>query len=338
MELKIDQYLHDLLYSHNCVIIPGFGGFVGNYQSAAIHPAQHIFSAPRKQVAFNKNLTINDGLLAHYIVQKELITYPEAIELIDKDVFKMKHLLSCGERVNLKEIGFLKLDVEKNIQFSPAQLTNFELGSFGLYSFQSSAIKRGQYENASDNKFVDRPAVKTKVGFKKFRRLVLPAILLPVAVALFFSPYTQPIKNRLQVQTSGFFGSEEKALYQSVEHAFNLKQAELPELKVIAPVETTLAEEATNIATSNTSISEATASSAVETNNYTLVAGCFSLPENAEKQIQLLKSKNLSASIIGKTNSGLIRVGIGNYATAEAASEDMKALKEQQIEVWVLKN
>jgi cell division protein FtsN len=52
----------------------------------------------------------------------------------------------------------------------------------------------------------------------------------------------------------------------------------------------------------------------------------------------LLKSKNLSASIIGKTNSGLIRVGIGNYATAEAASEDMKALKEQQIEVWVLKN
>ena len=111
MELKIDRYIQTLLFKHNCVIIPSFGGFVGNYKGAEIHPTQHIFTAPCKQLVFNKNLTINDGLLANIIVQEEKVTYSEALELIDKDVFKIKHLLSTGEKVELKSIGFLRLDV-----------------------------------------------------------------------------------------------------------------------------------------------------------------------------------------------------------------------------------
>ncbi|MEC8853074.1 MAG: SPOR domain-containing protein, partial [Bacteroidota bacterium] len=38
MNRPIEHYISDLLYLHDCVIIPGFGGFVGNKKSAFIHP------------------------------------------------------------------------------------------------------------------------------------------------------------------------------------------------------------------------------------------------------------------------------------------------------------
>jgi nucleoid DNA-binding protein len=338
MELKIDKHIHELLYRYNCVIIPGFGGFVGNYQGAEIHPAQHIFTSPRKQIAFNKNLTLNDGLLAQHIVQTEKLSYLEAIELIDKDVFKMRHLLSSGERVSLKDIGSLKLDVEKNIQFNPIQSVNYELHAFGLYSFQSSAIKRGHYEGASGQTFIDRPALKVKKGFKKYRRFALPAIVLPVAVALFLSPFSKSFK-QTTFQTSGFFGHQEIALYKPEAHTFNLKAATLPALKVMeqAPPVQGISEEATIVDTPKATVIDQP-STTIEKGTYTLIAGCFSLIENAQKQVELLSQKNISAAIIGKTNNGLYRVGIGEYHNASEASAAMLEMKASQIEVWVLKN
>ena len=71
---------------------------------------------------------------------------------------------------------------------------------------------------------------------------------------------------------------------------------------------------------------------------YTLIAGCFAVLENAEKQIEHLKLKNINASIIGQTKTGLYRVGCGSYNSTNDANDAMRNLKTQQTEVWVLKN
>ena len=57
---KIDKHINELLYNHDCVIVPEFGGFVTNYASAKIHPVQHTFTPPSKNIVFNKNLKNND--------------------------------------------------------------------------------------------------------------------------------------------------------------------------------------------------------------------------------------------------------------------------------------
>jgi hypothetical protein len=38
--MKIEQYISELLYKYDCVIVPGLGGFVANYKSATIQPIQ----------------------------------------------------------------------------------------------------------------------------------------------------------------------------------------------------------------------------------------------------------------------------------------------------------
>jgi hypothetical protein len=341
MELKIDRYIQTLLFKHNCVIIPSFGGFVGNYKGAEIHPTQHIFTAPCKQLVFNKNLIINDGLLANIIVQEEKVTYSEALELIDKDVFKIKHLLSIGEKVELRSIGFLRLDVEKNIQFNPVSLTNYATSSFGLHSFQSSAIQRGSFVSEVGKTFKDRPAVKAKTNLKKYRKYAL--FVLPIAILLFLLPFTAVLKDKVQLQTSGFFSSAETNLYQPESHNFNLPLAEIVPLQVIESSEITINTEVTDAAfavaeTTKVSTTAVQAATEITSGSFTLISGCFAILENAEKQVEQLKYKNINASIIGKTKNGLYRVSCGSYSNVNEANQAMISLKTQQTEVWVLKN
>jgi hypothetical protein len=343
MELRIDSYIQKLLFNHNCVVIPSFGGFVGNYKGAEIHPTQHIFNPPCKQLVFNKNLHVNDGLLAQFIAQEEQVSYQEALEIIDKEVFKIKHLLSQGERVNLKSIGYLRLDVEKNIQFSPSSLINYATDSFGLTSFQSSAIKRGNFVAQVENTFKDRPAVKGKVKFKKYRKFALPLLILPVAITLFLFPFSGDLKDKIQLQTSGYFSNSATKTYVAKAHDFNLALANIEPMQMLeenvveslpeAPLNEFAVAETTMVAVAKIPAEELNADAP-----YTLIAGCFAVIENAEKQIAQLKQKNIEASIIGKTKNGLYRVGCGSFQTSNEANQAMLNLKAQQTDVWVLKN
>ena len=74
MKKNVSQYISDLLYTHDCVIVPNFGGFVGNRKSAELNKKTGSLSPPSKQILFNRKLTTNDGLLFSYIAQKEVIS------------------------------------------------------------------------------------------------------------------------------------------------------------------------------------------------------------------------------------------------------------------------
>ena len=51
--MKVEKHISELLYDHDCVIIPELGGFVGNYTPAQIHPVRHTFTPPFKNIIFN---------------------------------------------------------------------------------------------------------------------------------------------------------------------------------------------------------------------------------------------------------------------------------------------
>ena len=58
MKKNVSQYISDLHYTHDCVIVPNFGGFVGNRKSAELNKKTGSLSPPSKQILFNRNLTI----------------------------------------------------------------------------------------------------------------------------------------------------------------------------------------------------------------------------------------------------------------------------------------
>lgn len=132
INLQLDNQLYQLLYKNNCVILPGFGGFIGHNKSAEIIGSQGYIRQPHKSFSFNKNLNTNDGLVYNFIAQKLDITYNKAEEICKEFIQHMIVKLYNGESVILHNIGKLYVDIEKNIQFFPNQDENFALSSYGL--------------------------------------------------------------------------------------------------------------------------------------------------------------------------------------------------------------
>ena len=56
--------IEHLLTEHDCVIVPGLGGFVQNETEAHFDYKDQLFYPPSKQIGFNARLHFNEGLLA----------------------------------------------------------------------------------------------------------------------------------------------------------------------------------------------------------------------------------------------------------------------------------
>ncbi len=137
--MNLDKYISDLLYRHNCVIVPDFGGFISNTKSARIDAESHSFYPPYKQISFNSHLKQNDGLLANHIAKTENISYQKATSAISLAVIKWQNKLQSGV-VELDKIGSLALNDEKQFVFSPNYETNYLTSSFGLSSYQKQPV------------------------------------------------------------------------------------------------------------------------------------------------------------------------------------------------------
>ena len=71
--MDVSFFISELLYKHDCVILPGFGGFVTQFVPAKIHPINHTFYPPSKNILFNSKLTRDDGLLFDFIAASQKI-------------------------------------------------------------------------------------------------------------------------------------------------------------------------------------------------------------------------------------------------------------------------
>jgi hypothetical protein len=42
--MNVALFIEELLWEHDCVVVPGWGGFIANYQSAKKNPITHEIS------------------------------------------------------------------------------------------------------------------------------------------------------------------------------------------------------------------------------------------------------------------------------------------------------
>jgi nucleoid DNA-binding protein len=130
--IHFEDALVELLLQNNCVIVPGFGGFVAKTSSAKLNMETGTIQPPGKSILFNKQLTTNDGLLVNYICQQTKISFNESSDFVNAQVQHWNTQMTNGERVELDKIGFLFLDSENNIRFEQDRYTNLLLNSYGL--------------------------------------------------------------------------------------------------------------------------------------------------------------------------------------------------------------
>lgn len=346
--MNIDKYISELLYGHDCVIVPGFGGFVANYSPARIHPTQHTFTPPSKDIVFNQNLKKNDGLLANAIASSEQVSYAEASARIAAYVDECIKSLRGGQRFTINSLGTLYYDVERNLQFEPDHTVNHLTDAFGLTTFQSPAIRRDNLQRQVKVNFRDRepvPAPARKINVKKYVALALSG------AAIVFAALWIPLKTDL-LKNSGYanlnpFGPTEMGKYEIRKSSVSVVSmddfvegpADPKEIAVNSPADTAPAVETTVLVAQPESTAVTTpVPASLTSGNYHVVAGCFMMQENALRYVEQLKASNVAANIIGKNKAGLYVVSVGDYSTKEEALINLEPARNISPGAWLFED
>lgn len=163
---SVEQNITELLYRHNCVIIPEFGAFVGNYAEAKVDERRGLIYPPSKDIIFNKNIVRNDGLLINKIQENTDVSELEAKEQIQTFIDAVKSNLKEKGRFEIPKLGILYFDQEQNIQFEQDRFANLLLGSFGLGSVKFVKYDALSPKNTSTSANVSQSVPEKQVEVK----------------------------------------------------------------------------------------------------------------------------------------------------------------------------
>ena len=108
--MTIPNYICELLYRYDCVIVPEFGALLTNRISAQLSSDKKVFYPPQKRLSFNQQIITNDGLLANYISVNENISYERAVSRLAHFVAQINQELVEKGRLSLNEIGLFNLN------------------------------------------------------------------------------------------------------------------------------------------------------------------------------------------------------------------------------------
>lgn len=143
MQIDIPAHIEKLLFLHDTLVIPRFGGFTATKTSAEADFVGGTVKPPQKLLTFSENLTVDDGILINDIAATHHFSTEDAQRALQDFVDKMTDLLNQREIVTLPGVGRLYKNYVQKIQFLP-DATNFNTESFGLPPLQFSPIARSR--------------------------------------------------------------------------------------------------------------------------------------------------------------------------------------------------
>ena len=315
--MKIEQYISQLLYRHQCVTVPGFGAFLTEIQSAHLHENTNSFYPPKKVISFNSNLKNNDGLLANHIAQLEKSSYESAVASIESEVVIWNSILQVNEKFTLKNIGDLHLNSEKNIVFTPLENINYLKESFGLNSFVSPAIKREQALHRVETAvtvevpvFEEKEIVPLDPEVRKGRPYLRYAAILILGLSVTATVGYKMYENQVAKETLLVETAVQKQVQNKIQEATFLLDTPMPAVTLTVSEEKML---------------------------YHVVAGAFRKEENAQNIYNDLLKSGFKARRIAPNKHGLFPVLYGSYATyAEAQQAMLEIQKANNPDAWLM--
>ncbi|MCB9263273.1 MAG: hypothetical protein H6607_12940 [Flavobacteriales bacterium] len=178
--MELIDLVSELLYKHNCVIIPDFGGFVGNFKSTDFDQNRNLVSPTRKKVAFNQSLTENDGLLINALMSRKGIDYDQA----EKEVYLFSKFLKDRildyKNYEFKNVGSLYLNKEDKLIFVAYDGLNFYKKSYGLQDVKVKRLAKAvEIEKLQTQTAVLEVAEQPDSSNHEIRRIEPPDTRLP---------------------------------------------------------------------------------------------------------------------------------------------------------------
>lgn len=137
----ISRHIEILLLSNDCVIVPGFGGFMAHYVDARKDERDGSFLPPMRSIGFNPKVTLNDSLLAQSYVEAYDISYPEATKRLEQEAEELKQRLAANGSYEFNGIGTVSINEDGNYEFTPCEAGLLTPSLYGLDSFQLKKLE-----------------------------------------------------------------------------------------------------------------------------------------------------------------------------------------------------
>jgi cell division septation protein DedD len=350
--MGIDRDLHDLLFCHDCVIVPQWGGFLTHYRPARLDEARKVIHPPGKDLSFNRHLVRNDGLLADRLAKREGIGFDKASALIDSEVAAWRVALDRQGRLELPSIGIFYRDAEHNLQFDPDRRANYLRDAYGLRPLPAVPVQAARAQPVvlplAEPEVEEARAPSRRGATVGWAAAGVAAVLIGAAAVWAFS------QDRIgDGQWSGWaFLKEAPAPTYQVP-----SQAGFAPVELFTPItlpdgdsgvsEVVLDEETDvriRVALGNTNAAPADTTHVVMKSvasedralRFHVVGGCFAQPENAEKLLAELRAKGFPARRL-RQRGQLHPVAFGSHASREEAMAQLAAVREQQGRAaWLL--
>lgn len=344
----IEEIIPELLVRHNCVIVPGFGGFVAKTHSSTIDFDKGVMYPPYKSVLFNRQLRTDDGLLAHAIAKRTSVAYDSALESITDSVKAWNHTMSEGRRVEIERLGIFYKDEDGQIQFQQDRHFNLLLAAYGLKSLrfesQSVEVKELIAEQKSDNTDEIHEVLKREAGAeqheKKTARLVdirpekkaqktaerkrkpvaryaAAAVLLPIAFYSIWLPVQTDVLESGVLSLNDFnpFYKKEKGSYQ----ATKIEESKLPN-----PDKTNLEEELNSLPEE------------LEVYSYRFTPDKFVQVDLKDNQTDSNSNPDITPDETNQFNPSGLNYIVGCFANKSNADNLVKTLKEGGLPAYIV--
>lgn len=313
--MRIEEYISELLYRHQCVVVPNLGAFITEKTSAKINELTGAIIPPKKNIIFNTLVSQNDGLLVNHIALAQNISFADACVLVENEVNRWKKSLQENKILYLKNIGELQLNEFEKIVFEPIGSTNYLTSSFGLTPVIAKPITNVSKQNISQIK----PATTTSKRLYKTPKWVGYAAASVFGIGLLGSVWKYQIdyKNYLE-QTLQIEKEVQKGVEKQIQQA--TFYIEVPKI----------------IEKTQEKIEEIT----VKNNQkaYHVVAGAFRTENKSNVLIQELKAKGYTnAHFIQKNGSLMKNVIYESFTTNEEAQLFLQNIvKKENPNAWIL--
>ena len=315
--MTLEHYISELLYRYNCVVVPGFGAFLTQSHSAVIDENSHTLHPPTKTIAFNQQLTSNDGLLVSFAAEAQKTTFDAMTRQIEEAVTDWKSRLEKGERLELTGIGEVWAGAEHKIQFQPSTKINYLTASYGMSSFVAvPAIRESLKEPvvALEEKapLAFTPEKRKQVAARPYLKYAAVALLF-ISIGFAGFKFYKADQNNQQLAQEEAQEQVSKRIQEAT--FFDTNPMELPTI------------------TLKTTKTVATALPGQKIHH--IIAGAFRYRSNADKKIDQLTALGYHPTYIGKNPFGLHMIAYDSFSDAQKALKALKEIKSAQKDAWL---
>lgn len=346
--IELAQHIEVLLLENDCVIIPGFGGFVAHYAPAMRVEQENIFLPPTRTIGFNPQLKMNDGILVQSYMAVYDTNFSDATKMVEKEVEELTAKLHEEGRCDLGNVGEIRYTIHNTYEFIPYDNKITTPYLYGLDSFEIKEL--AALRQSTDNKpvYTLLPKEKKVYEIKINRAYLRNAVAMVAAIALFFFMST-PIENTViennnyaQLLPTAFFEKIEKqsvALTPVTIQTIPAKAQETAkERRTSKPVVRPVAVKEVKVPRTVEAVTvPAKAVQQKIEGAYHIIIASVSTPHDAEMMAKDLKAQGFSGakSLVG---DGKVRVSIMSCMTSDEASRQLSKIRENSAyqNAWVL--